>query len=232
MPAPDKPTDKPKKKLTPGAWEEARALVWAHRKRLTLGLTLMLINRLSGVVLPATRHFGAALAIALLVMFALAMAINLVRGRTEIDCGCFKSGLRQTVSGWLVGRNLLLAAGTVLLWLPATERAVGCRHLTGIRVGDSVLLLELLRCERLHVPRTGRVRNEDDCASDHCPTVTQRGAVHTHHPGIFVTFGQHCAISLPALAAHPACRSMSVALRTGLFGHEQPAHVVSGLSGP
>src|SRR5256885_13495390 len=74
-----------------------------------------------GVVLPATRHFGAALAIALLVMFALAMAINLVRGRTEIDCGCFKSGLRQTVSGWLVGRNLLLAVGAVLLWLPATE---------------------------------------------------------------------------------------------------------------
>ncbi|HEV8646322.1 MAG TPA: MauE/DoxX family redox-associated membrane protein [Burkholderiales bacterium] len=78
-----------------------------------------------GVVLPATRHAGAVLAIGLLVMFALAMAINLARGRTEIDCGCFKSGFRQTISAWLVGRNLLLAAGAALLWLPAGGRATG-----------------------------------------------------------------------------------------------------------
>ena len=76
-----------------------------------------------GVILPATRSSGAALACALLVMFALAMAINLARGRTEIDCGCFKSGFRQTISGWLVGRNLVLAAGAALLWLPAGGRA-------------------------------------------------------------------------------------------------------------
>ncbi len=78
-----------------------------------------------GVVVPATRHFGATLAVALLLMFALAMTINLARGRTEIDCGCFKSGFRQTISVWLVGRNLLLAAGAALLWLPATARATG-----------------------------------------------------------------------------------------------------------
>jgi ABC-type multidrug transport system fused ATPase/permease subunit len=44
--------EKPKKKLTAGAWEEARGLVWAHRKRLALGLSLMLVNRLAGLVLP------------------------------------------------------------------------------------------------------------------------------------------------------------------------------------
>jgi subfamily B ATP-binding cassette protein MsbA len=43
-----------KKKLTPGAWEEARRLIWLHKKRLALGLGLMLINRLSGLVLPST----------------------------------------------------------------------------------------------------------------------------------------------------------------------------------
>src|SRR5438445_2085709 len=47
--------EKPKtKKLTPGAWQEAKALVWAHRKRLSLGLALMLVNRLAGLVLPST----------------------------------------------------------------------------------------------------------------------------------------------------------------------------------
>jgi len=51
------PHDPTKKKLTAGAWEEARTLVWAHRKRLSLGLVLMLINRMSGLVLPATSKF-------------------------------------------------------------------------------------------------------------------------------------------------------------------------------
>ena len=39
------------------AWAEARELVWAHRGRLALGLVLMLINRLAGLVLPATSKF-------------------------------------------------------------------------------------------------------------------------------------------------------------------------------
>jgi ABC-type multidrug transport system fused ATPase/permease subunit len=43
--------------FTAGAWEEARGLIWTHRKRLALGLGLMLINRLSGFVLPATTKY-------------------------------------------------------------------------------------------------------------------------------------------------------------------------------
>jgi ABC-type multidrug transport system fused ATPase/permease subunit len=38
-------------------WEEARVLVWAHRRRLALGLGLMLVNRVVGLVLPATSKF-------------------------------------------------------------------------------------------------------------------------------------------------------------------------------
>ena len=36
------------------AWKEARELIWRHRTQLTLGLVLMLINRLAGLVLPAS----------------------------------------------------------------------------------------------------------------------------------------------------------------------------------
>ena len=39
------------------AWAEARELVWAHRSRLALGLALMLVNRLAGLVLPASSKF-------------------------------------------------------------------------------------------------------------------------------------------------------------------------------
>ena len=39
------------------AWPEARALIVAHRARLILGLGLMLINRVSGLVLPASSKY-------------------------------------------------------------------------------------------------------------------------------------------------------------------------------
>ena len=51
--------DAPKKKSVSlsAAWREARALVWAHRRRLLLGLTLMLVSRLAGLVLPASSKY-------------------------------------------------------------------------------------------------------------------------------------------------------------------------------
>ena len=39
------------------AWREARDLIWARRGRLALGLALMLVNRVAGLVLPATSKF-------------------------------------------------------------------------------------------------------------------------------------------------------------------------------
>jgi ABC-type multidrug transport system fused ATPase/permease subunit len=39
------------------AWREAREIVWARRGRLALGLAVMLVNRFSGLVLPATSKY-------------------------------------------------------------------------------------------------------------------------------------------------------------------------------
>ena len=52
----------------------------------------------------------------LLILFAAAMAINIFRGRRHIDCGCFQSALKQTLSWTLVARNVALA---LLLVIPA-----------------------------------------------------------------------------------------------------------------
>jgi subfamily B ATP-binding cassette protein MsbA len=46
-----------KKKMTSAAWQEAKALIWARRGRLGIGLALMLVNRVSGLVLPATSKY-------------------------------------------------------------------------------------------------------------------------------------------------------------------------------
>src|SRR5512138_3821063 len=39
------------------AWKEARQLIHEHRTSLAIGLALMVVNRLSGLVLPATSKF-------------------------------------------------------------------------------------------------------------------------------------------------------------------------------
>jgi len=50
----DAATRPTKPAITPGAWQEARGLIYAHRKRLSLGLVLLLVNRVAGFVLPAS----------------------------------------------------------------------------------------------------------------------------------------------------------------------------------
>ena len=46
-----------KKVSASAAWREARELVWTHRRRLSIGLLLMLVSRLAGLVLPATSKY-------------------------------------------------------------------------------------------------------------------------------------------------------------------------------
>ena len=55
---PQMPSAPAKKKLTAAAaWHEARALILARKGRLALGLALMLVNRVVGLVLPATSKY-------------------------------------------------------------------------------------------------------------------------------------------------------------------------------
>jgi subfamily B ATP-binding cassette protein MsbA len=46
-----------RKRLTAAAWKETRALLAARRGRLALGMALMLVNRVSGLVLPASSKY-------------------------------------------------------------------------------------------------------------------------------------------------------------------------------
>ena len=100
---------------------------------LTLGLALLAGGQ-RVAVLPAAL---------LLLLFAAAMAINVRRGRTHIDCGCGRSQLRQTVSWPLVWRNLVLAALVLPRLLPAPGTG-GLDLATAIVGGASLFLMILL----------------------------------------------------------------------------------------
>jgi hypothetical protein len=75
---------------------------------------------------------------ALLMLFATAMGINIGRGRHHIDCGCFQSALKQSLSWTLVARNSGLA---VLLGVPA---AVPEGTLPESRVAEALMMAAVL----------------------------------------------------------------------------------------
>jgi hypothetical protein len=124
--------------LTAGAkklrhWQEFRGVVAAYRLLPASGAALVAvlippIELLLGIAsivrwgMPLTSFAVAAM----LSVFAVAMAINIGRGRTAIDCGCFQSALRQELEWRLVIRNvacalLVLAASAVPGTLDATR---------------------------------------------------------------------------------------------------------------
>jgi hypothetical protein len=81
----------------------------------------------AGLIFAATRIAAAIGLVLLLGLFTGAIAINLRRGRADIDCGCFGPALRQPLSRRLVARNAALAIVALALTLPA-----GARDLQGL----------------------------------------------------------------------------------------------------
>lgn len=89
----------------------------------------------AAVALVAAPGAGALLAGALFTLYTGAIAWNLWRGRRDIECGCGGPALRQTLSGVLVVRNLVLACGALacaltpspreLIWVDALSIAGG-----------------------------------------------------------------------------------------------------------
>lgn len=64
----------------------------------------------------------------LVTAYAVAMGINLVRGRIYIDCGCgfgTSTDTEQALSASLVARNILLIGLAVLSLVPVAERDLG-----------------------------------------------------------------------------------------------------------
>ncbi|MCO5102167.1 MAG: methylamine utilization protein MauE [Burkholderiaceae bacterium] len=74
------------------------------------------------LVVPSMRNPGAALAGALLTLVTSAVAINLLRGRVDIDCGC--GGPGQRLSWRLVARNAVLLGACALAAAPVSVRLV------------------------------------------------------------------------------------------------------------
>jgi hypothetical protein len=76
------------------------------------------------LLLPGSSSAAPFAAAGLLLVYTGAILINLVRGRTDIDCGCAGPARRQPLGVGLVVRNLVLLSAALLSELPARPRAL------------------------------------------------------------------------------------------------------------
>lgn len=85
----------------------------------------------------------------LLLIYAGAMAVNLLRGNSRLDCGCSWGNARQPVGYELVGRNVVLALVALLLMIPLGARAMNFIDVIGVLAGTLTAALIYAAVNRL-----------------------------------------------------------------------------------
>lgn len=126
-------------------WHDFRAVLASYR---LLGAPLVTTASVTLIVVEAGIAAGlvlrvpgaAAAAAGLLALYAAAMAVNLLRDRRLMDCGC--GGRRQPLSWALVARNILLTGMVLVPLAPEGERVLG--WLDYVTAVGGVMVLSLL----------------------------------------------------------------------------------------
>lgn len=101
------------------------------------------VEAVIGAILPTGLFapWADAAAAVLLGAFAVAMGINLLRGRRHIDCGCFQSALKQTLRWTLVSRNALLALLLAAADAAPSGRPDGWTVANGLLAGGALFVV-------------------------------------------------------------------------------------------
>lgn len=99
-------------RVLPDAW--GRRLAWLI-PCVELAIAMALLPE-------SSRRWAIMAAMGLLIAYASGMALNLARGRRELDCGCAAIGHRRSIAAWMAWRNLLLALALAIAALPWVSR--------------------------------------------------------------------------------------------------------------
>jgi len=121
------------------------------RVRLRLSRLVPLLEGLLavGLLLDVSRRLAVISAMALLAAYALAIAINLGRGRRDLACGCGGPDDRRPIAAWMVWRNVLMALLLGLVLLPWGSRPWMWTDLVTVVFGTAACALVYLCIDRL-----------------------------------------------------------------------------------
>jgi hypothetical protein len=106
-----------------------------------------------GLCVPRYTRAAAIGASALLLVYALAMGVNLTRGRYQLDCGCLGPLRRRRINPWMVRRNVVLAATVALAALPRVARPWSAIDAWTIAAGTLVAAVLYAAIDRLFAER-------------------------------------------------------------------------------
>jgi hypothetical protein len=126
--------------------------------RLHLSRAVPLLEALvaGGLLLDVARSAAACVGIVLLLGYAGAITVNLLRGRRELACGCGGPDDRRPIAPWMVGRNVLCALLLSPVMLPWSPRPLELTDGVTIGFGTATAALVYLCLDRL-LGRTGRL---------------------------------------------------------------------------
>lgn len=116
-----------------------------------------------GLLIPALRATAAVSAAALFITYGAAIAVNIARGRVDIDCGCSFGRSADRLSFALIWRNALLAAAALVAAAPASARALGAFDLAAsalfvVAAAAFYLTIEALRANAVQFDAMGHTR--------------------------------------------------------------------------
>lgn len=94
-----------------------------------------------GLLIPVSRPAACVAAAGLLLMYACAIAVNLVRGRRDLDCGCSLANGRRPIAGWMLVRNAMMACVAVVVALPWNPRTLALLDIMTIFGGAAAAAL-------------------------------------------------------------------------------------------
>jgi Methylamine utilisation protein MauE len=95
-----------------------------------------------GLLAAVTRPYAAALGALLLLSYAVAIGVNLRRGRRDLACGCGGPDERRPIAPWMVWRNVLIALVVLSTLTPWSARPLGVTD--GVTVVFGLLTVALI----------------------------------------------------------------------------------------
>jgi len=98
---------------------------------------------------PVDHAVRAGVTSGMLLLYAAAMGVNLLRGNTLLDCGCNWGSLRQAVGYPLVWRNLLMALVALAMAIPVSTRPLQAIDVITVAAGTVLATLVYAGANRM-----------------------------------------------------------------------------------
>jgi len=126
-----------------------------------LGLVLCELTLAALLLFAPGSVAGPLTALGLLALYSGALALNLARGRRDLDCGCFGPAFRQPISSGLLFRNAAVALLPLMLLQGAAPRSMNWIDLLSIAGATAMAALFWHAGHQLARSRPIRLTAED-----------------------------------------------------------------------